>query len=106
MLNLDGVRPAAKAAFEKFLTEKVVWISTKCWGINLKSTIDELNEIIGAGMKLGVAENCRRLTEQELAEVFETVHPLKTLKMEAEIQRVLRSVLIEVGVNPELFTSK
>lgn len=103
MLDFDRIRPAAKVAFEKQLREKVEWLSTRCWATNLRSSFEELNEIIEAGINLGVSGNCRQLTEQEMVGLVTAIKPLRTLKMETEVREILIIALNNAGVDPNIF---
>lgn len=95
---------AAELAFKIKLRKKVEWISSdNCWALNLEIHIRDINAILGAGLELGVAGNCRLLTEDETARILATIKPFKTLGMEKEIREELIRVLTVAGVDTKNF---
>ena len=101
--DMTKLHVAAKTAFDKQLRDKVAWISGRCWESNLENHVKELNEIIDAGTKLGVAGESRQLTEQEIKNLVSTIQPLKILKMEAETRAEILDILGKAGVDSTIF---
>lgn len=103
MLNNDSIRPVAKAAFEKSLQEKVEFISARCWPQNLRHYTNEINEIIRAGIRLGVADGCRELTEKEITSMIEVIEPLRVLGMSKETKEILVNTLTAcASIKPDI----
>lgn len=105
LLNLDSVRPAAKAAFEKVLREKVEWISTRCWPDNLATYLKDLNGIIAAGVTMEVT-TARQFTEKEVLQLADLLSPLRTLDMKKETRLFLIATVCALGVDPAIFEEK
>ena len=103
MKTLDELRPAAKAAFENCLREKVDWVSTKCWKSNLEAHVKELNEILKAGIEFGVGVGPNSmLQENEIRDLTRNLGPLKVLGMVDEMREELICVLNDHGVDPNI----
>lgn len=102
MLNMETLRKESEKAFVEQIRDKVIFLAERCWVMNIKGHLEEINEIIQAGRKMGVT-NASQFSEEEIAELVEDLTPLRTLEMKAPARAHLVSALAKKGVDPQIF---
>jgi hypothetical protein len=92
----------AKLQFKKLAKQNVEWIAHKCWPFNLKSQLEQLNELIKAASEVG-AINASLMTEVEINDLAKTFAPFRTLEMGEEVHSRLVFKLEAKGIPREIF---
>ncbi len=96
-----GWTEIARKQFKKVLAEKVAFICSKeCYPQSIDRRLEEVNEIINSGRKIGI-EELTPFTKGVVASLFAELKALKYLEMTGEMLIVLRSALKAPGGVPE-----
>lgn len=104
MLDMVRLRRQSGEAFVAQMRDKVDWVSNQCWPANLELNLKEINELIVAGVKLGVCQ-AKIFSAEEITEMVSDLSSLRTLEMKAEAREYLISALAKKGVDPRIFPS-
>lgn len=104
MLNKETLQDAARTKFRVLILDRVIYIASRCWPMNIEFKLKEISAIIEAAKTMGATE-AQALTFERISELVGDLTALRTLEMKAEAYAHLREAMKVLGIEflpPEL----